>query len=964
MKFLSGLVFSLIISLPLSAQVTLTPASYVYTQNFNSLSAAGSWSNNTTLPGWYTKTDNTASITAYGVNTGSSTTAGLYSYGKTGDTDRAFGFASSNSFSGSSGVGKNYMGLRFSNAGSSDIQSLTISWTGEQWRKENNASTNKLVVSYQTGTNLTDPKAGTWTTTTSEFISPVVGATTAAALDGTLSANSVSNITFTLPVTVSPGQEIMLRWEDLNDSGNDHQLAIDDISVSAEFAGTTPEVLVVKSVTPSSLYADSLFSLTVESRSASGVATPLTRDTYLTLSVDTGTGSLTGTTEAVMDSGLTVFTFSALSYSKAETGVILKVVTSLGDTLSDALSSGLTFSAVTNPTKLVISSISPSNPVVNQAFSVTVSSADEMNTLQKVATDTGFLLSTSGTGLAGTLTGTIPAGSNSVTLSSLSFSEVQSDITFTATRTSGDDLSAGISSSFSVTGPVKLAFKSVSPSSPATGSVFTVVVESQDAGSTAQSVSTNTLVTLSLASGTGTLGGTLTDTIKAGTSSVTFDDLTFSKGGTITLQAVQTDGTPVLTAGTSSSISIQPGAETLPFTENFEYTAGINITASGNNWAAHSGSGSNAIKVVSPGLSFDGSPHNAVGNAIAITATGEDVNKTFAPVSSGSIYFSFMLNVTSVPAADYFIHLASTPVASTFGAKVYIKSQGTGFTLGIAKTGSSAAYSAVEYGLDTTHYIVVKYTFNTGATDDDLLELFVDPALGGAEPLPTVFKSTGETDFSGSLGAICIRQGSSSPHLTLDALSVSTVWEESTLPVELVSFIVTGRGTSALLKWETASEKNNAGFEILKSADQTAWTPLGFVSGKGTTTEKQTYNFTDAVVTGKAFYRLRQLDTDGSESWSPILSFTAIPSEFRIEGNYPNPFNPETTIRFLLPDPTHVVVKVHNTLGQEIATLVNGKLDAGVQELRFDARNLASGLYFCSVTANGKTLTHALTLLK
>ncbi len=194
--------------------------------------------------------------------------------------------------------------------------------------------------------------------------------------------------------------------------------------------------------------------------------------------------------------------------------------------------------------------------------------------------------------------------------------------------------------------------------------------------------------------------------------------------------------------------------------------------------------------------------------------------------------------------------------------------------------------------------------------------------------------------------------------------STADIFESNTLPVELSSFTVSASGKSALLKWETTTEKSNAGFEVLKSSDKKTWNSMAFINGKGTTTEKQVYSYSDKNVTGTVYYRLKQVDTDGTATLSEILSFNGTPAAFEVSGNYPNPFNPATTIRFTLPVASPVVVKVHNIIGQQIATLVNGKLEAGLQEIPFDASGLASGVYFYSVSANGKTITKSMTLMK
>ena len=221
-------------------QFNIDAGSVDYNQDFNSLTT-GTWSNNTTITGWYAKTSATASITTYAANTGSTTTAGLYAFGIAGTnplTDRALGYAPSNSYTGAAGTGKGFLGWRLKNNTGATITSLTITWTGEQWRKENNASSHTLNLTYQTGTTITDLNSGSWTTTTSNFTSPIVGATTATAIDGNASANRTTAITYNISTNIAAGDEIMLRWEDLNDSGNDHFLAIDDIKVNATVSGT------------------------------------------------------------------------------------------------------------------------------------------------------------------------------------------------------------------------------------------------------------------------------------------------------------------------------------------------------------------------------------------------------------------------------------------------------------------------------------------------------------------------------------------------------------------------------------------------------------------------------------------------------------------------------------------------------------------------------------------------------
>jgi len=229
------IILALPISAAIHAQFDINAVSTNYTEDFNTLTN-GTWTDGTTVTGWYAKTDNTATIATYGANTGTTTAGGLYAYGVAGTnplSERALGFVSSNAFTGGSGTGKGYIGWRLRNNTGSAISSITVTWTGEQWRKENNAAAHTLSLYYQTGTTVTNLTAGTWTAAPSTFTSPITGATAATALDGNAGANRVAGISVTITVAIAAGDEIMLRWEDLNDASNDHFMAIDDVTINA-----------------------------------------------------------------------------------------------------------------------------------------------------------------------------------------------------------------------------------------------------------------------------------------------------------------------------------------------------------------------------------------------------------------------------------------------------------------------------------------------------------------------------------------------------------------------------------------------------------------------------------------------------------------------------------------------------------------------------------------------------------
>ncbi len=186
------------------------------------------------------------------------------------------------------------------------------------------------------------------------------------------------------------------------------------------------------------------------------------------------------------------------------------------------------------------------------------------------------------------------------------------------------------------------------------------------------------------------------------------------------------------------------------------------------------------------------------------------------------------------------------------------------------------------------------------------------------------------------------------------------------VPVELTSFNANVVDGKVNLTWVTATETNNSGFAIERSSNGGEFTQVGFVKGKGTTTERTSYSFVDnSVTSGKYTYRLKQVDFDGSYEYSKTVEVNVgLPTEFSLSQNYPNPFNPTTTINFALPKASNVKLTIYNALGKEVAVLVNGNLEAGNHSAVWNAENNASGMYFFKLEAGNFTSTKKMMLIK
>jgi hypothetical protein len=186
-----------------------------------------------------------------------------------------------------------------------------------------------------------------------------------------------------------------------------------------------------------------------------------------------------------------------------------------------------------------------------------------------------------------------------------------------------------------------------------------------------------------------------------------------------------------------------------------------------------------------------------------------------------------------------------------------------------------------------------------------------------------------------------------------------------TVPVELVSFTGSVNGNTVLLNWSTATETNNRGFDIERSSDQNNFVNIGYVKGNGTTTQKSDYSFNDNTIDfGKYYYRLKQIDFNGSFTYSPVVNVDFSNLSYKLSQNYPNPFNPTTSISYSIPEKSFVKLEIFNTLGQKVKTLVNGEKESGNYSINFRAENIPSGMYLYKLSTGKFSETKKILLLK
>ncbi|NOY07207.1 MAG: T9SS type A sorting domain-containing protein [Chlorobi bacterium] len=187
------------------------------------------------------------------------------------------------------------------------------------------------------------------------------------------------------------------------------------------------------------------------------------------------------------------------------------------------------------------------------------------------------------------------------------------------------------------------------------------------------------------------------------------------------------------------------------------------------------------------------------------------------------------------------------------------------------------------------------------------------------------------------------------------------------LPVELTVF--TGRlvNDRVKLRWETATEVNSYGFVIQRKNSAGEYEEIGFVEGQGTKNTPSHYVFydRDLPMQGMLMYRLKMVDRDGTFEYSDEVEIAAAPGSIGLKQNFPNPFNPRTSITFTAPESGPATLKIYNSAGKEVATIFNGTVEAGVQKSAFfDGSSLPSGTYIYVLQVGSYTESRKMMLVK
>ncbi len=202
--------------------------------------------------------------------------------------------------------------------------------------------------------------------------------------------------------------------------------------------------------------------------------------------------------------------------------------------------------------------------------------------------------------------------------------------------------------------------------------------------------------------------------------------------------------------------------------------------------------------------------------------------------------------------------------------------------------------------------------------------------------------------------------------------TLSIYCDDNPLSAELTSFDASRSGNAVDLSWSVASETNNENFEIERQSSQSdSWSLIGRVAGRGTASGPASYSFRDDAADSRIAYRYRlsSAEFDGSRQELGTVDVEAVTqsevvSEFKLVGNYPNPFNPTTSVVFEVAEASDIRLDVFSVDGRLVQTLVSGMMEAGRHEVSFDASTEGAGVYFARLSGVSGSQMMKMILLK
>ena len=304
------------------------------------------------------------------------------------------------------------------------------------------------------------------------------------------------------------------------------------------------------------------------------------------------------------------------------------------------------------------------------------------------------------------------------------------------------------------------------------------------------------------------------------------------------------------------------GQVTLPHYDPLNYTVGQSLTTQ-TGWALMNTSTTDML-IASGNLSYNGLP-TSTGNKVAFGGAGEDVTKTFTQQTSGTVYCSFLLNVSSLGSLNStggYLAGFTEGLTTTFGATVWTRLSGTGYNIGInpKTTAANTVWDSNVTPVGSTILVVISYQIVSG-TLNDVVKLWVNPTLGSTEPTATLSATNGLASDLANLNRFFLRQDSASatPNVEMDEFRIGTTWASVT---PAATPVITGSATTSAFTttYGTPSAAQSftiSGANLTASLVATAPTNFEVSSDNSTFGATATYTQSSGSAGGTVYIRLK-----------------------------------------------------------------------------------------------------------
>lgn len=974
----------LLLANQLTAQVSITSTSTPYTQNFNTLRATAGTS--TTLPtGWRLLETGSNANTSYASDAGSTATGNTYSYGTGTNTERAFGALRSSSLIST-------MGVQIRNSTGQTITSITITYTGEQWRCGATGRTDQL--DFQYSTSATSLSTGTWTdNNTLDFLSP--STTSTGAKDGNAAANRSVKTAIITGLSIANNGLFWLRWNDADATGADDGLAIDDFSIQLNAtdltAPTATAFIPANSATGIALSGNLqiTFSENIQKGSTGNITVKRSSDntTVQTTAVTAATVTVSTNTATIPFSGLA---YSTAYYVNIDAGTFRDLAANNYAGISNTSTWGFTTgvapaaSITVNPSSLSFGFIAAGNSSIAQTFTFTATNINSSVTLTAPA---GFEISKDNLSFASAqsytqaeaLTGQTvytrftPLAANTSYSGQINFNGT--GLNQNAVSLSGNSNTGG--------GTLNHYFGNLhAHSSYSDGNADNTTKIPADDYEYAKTALCMDFLGIS-EHNHATAGMSISNwqpgrAQAAAATTSTFVGLYGMEWGVIS------GGGHVIVYGMDSLIGWEAGNYDIFVQKNvYKGTGGLFdiLNRHGNNALAYLAHPNSTDYNDLLNGSFDAAADNAVVGSAVESGPAFSTNTTYTNPATSMSYISYYRNMLSKgyhlgPVIDHdnhnmtFGHTAKTRtvvMSPTLTENDLLQGMRNMRFYASQDCGARLTYTINSQPLGSvlTQSGAPAISFSSSGTASAITSVSIMFGVPGSGVAATQLTSFSSGNFTYTDNALT-NGGQRYYYLDIteadgSRIVTAPIWytrndAAQRREVPVTSFFTVNETEKVILKWTTHHEENGQLFELFRSADEgRTYQPLGILNGKGIHDEMNSYTLTDnAPLNGITYYRLVQRSQTGEIRFMDVKTVKRNAASASYFTLYPNPVQGLLNIN---------LTAAKQGMVQAVVVDMNGRkwlqqqfsVIAGEQVLSLDMSRLGRGSYILQITQDGKT---------